>query len=76
MQDWLHWLPTYLSRLRDFVQQTLADGKEPKQIPVLAIYDRFVGDRLPKEKHKRSKRHEATVAKIVQEVMHPKEAET
>ena len=67
VQDWLRWLPNYLSSVRGFVQQSLARGVLPDQIPALCAYDEFIGDRLPRDRHKMPKRHRDTVAKIVEE---------
>ena len=67
VQDWLRWLPDYLNKVRRFAQRSLNDGRAPDEIPSRCDYDEFIGDRLPKDRHNMSKRHQATVAKIVQE---------
>lgn len=67
VQDWLTWIPDYLDRVRAFVQQALRTGMPPADIPAQCDYDQFIGDRLPKDKHKMPNRHMATVAKIVEE---------
>ena len=65
--DWLQWLPDYLGRVRHFVVESLRQGTAAAAIAGRCAFDDFIGDRLPKEKHKMVKRHEATVNKIVQE---------
>lgn len=64
----LTWNADYLEGLRAFVRDELASGSAPEAIPECADYDRFVGDRLPADRHGMPKRHRDVVAKIVQEL--------
>lgn len=67
VRGWLRWGIDYLSDVRGFVQAELARGVAPDEIIVRADYDRFIGDRLPKDRHKMPNRHRASVTKIVEE---------
>lgn len=69
VRDWLQWLPNYLQQVRLFVQDALHTGMAPTEIAAHCPFDRLIGSRLPKEKHKMLKRHEATVNKIVRECL-------
>jgi len=67
ISDWLQWLPDYLQRVRLFVQDALRVGMATEEIAGHCSFDTLIGGRLPKRKYKMTKRHEATVNKIVQE---------
>jgi glyoxylase-like metal-dependent hydrolase (beta-lactamase superfamily II) len=69
VRAWLKWLSEYLAGIRAFVGERLARGDDPEAIADAATYDRFVGDRLPREKHGMERRHRDTVVKIVAEEM-------
>lgn len=69
VQNWLEWLPSYLHNVRTFVQEALTRQMPADEIPAACAYDDFIGARLPKGKHNMIKRHQATVAKIVQECL-------
>ena len=67
VQDWLSWLADYLGNVRAAVRQALDAGTPPAEIVEGVEYNRFVGDRLPKDRHGMPKRHANTVRKIVEE---------
>jgi len=65
----LHWTIDYLRSVRQFVKEALAAGGCPDDVPEVADYRRFVGDRLPEDQHGMLRRHRLLVASIVDEVM-------
>jgi cyclase len=67
VQDWLRWEAGYLAGVRLAVRTALADGASPEAIPDRVSYERFVGDRLPADRHLMLKRHRDTAAVIVRE---------
>lgn len=67
VQDWLGWLAGYLRDVRVAVRQALGTGAPPDAVVERIEYDRFIGDRLPKDRHGMPKRHANTVRKIVEE---------
>lgn len=67
VQDWLRWLPGYLRGVRAAVRAALDAGTPPEAVADGIDYDRFIGDRLPKERHGMPTRHRNSVQKIVQE---------
>jgi glyoxylase-like metal-dependent hydrolase (beta-lactamase superfamily II) len=67
VREWLQWLASYLAGVRAFVLEELGQGRDPVTIADSADYARFVGDRLPAEKHGMPKRHRNTVVKILEE---------
>ena len=67
IQGWCHWIIGYLSGVRAAVQEALARDVAPDDVVDLVDYDRFIGDRLPKDRHKMPNRHRDSVTKIVQE---------
>ncbi len=67
VREWLTWQAGYLTGVRDFVRWGLARGREPAAIAAEADYGRFVGERLPAERHNMVQRHRNTVLKIIEE---------
>jgi glyoxylase-like metal-dependent hydrolase (beta-lactamase superfamily II) len=67
VRDWLDWMIDYLAGVRAFVRDALERGDTPESIADAATYARFIGDRLPIDRHGMPQRHRATVAKIVAE---------
>jgi cyclase len=67
VRDWLQWQAAYLAGLRAFVRESLAQGRDPRAIVEAAGYERFVGDRLPADRHGMPRRHRNTVMKIIEE---------
>jgi cyclase len=70
IRDWLGWLVGYLAGIRAFVQGELARGQAADAVADAAEFHRFVGDRLPADRHGMPRRHRATVEKIVEEQLH------
>jgi cyclase len=66
-RDWLIWLAGYLHSVRESVRAALDQDESPDTIAGHMDYDRFVGDRLPRDRHNMPMRHLNTVHKIVQE---------
>jgi cyclase len=66
-RDWLRWLADYLRAVRESVRAALDQGESPDTIADHIDYDRFVGDRLPRDRHNMPTRHRNTVQKIVEE---------
>jgi cyclase len=64
---WILWLAEYLAAVRAFARERLTCGDAAETIPDAADFARFVGDRLPAERHGMPRRHRATVARIVAE---------
>jgi cyclase len=67
VREWLLWLADYLAGVRSFAGEGLARGDAPEAITDAAGFARFVGDRLPADRHGMPRRHRATVAKIIEE---------
>lgn len=67
VRDWLVWLPDYLRGVRAAVRAALDGGTPPERVADGIDYDRFIGDRLPKERHGMPTRHRNSVQKIVRE---------
>ena len=67
VQNWVAWQASYLADVREWVRDQLRRGVSPDAIPGRAAFERFVGDRLPREAHRMEQRHRDTVAKIVAE---------
>ncbi len=70
VQDWIGWLVDYVSGVRAFVSEALAT-EPPVDADALAdrlSYERFIGDRLPVDRHGMPQRHRNTVLKIIAEV--------
>lgn len=65
--DWLDWEIGYLDGLREHARDGLQRGESAEQIVAAADYARFVGDRLPRNRHRMEWRHATTAAKIVAE---------
>jgi glyoxylase-like metal-dependent hydrolase (beta-lactamase superfamily II) len=65
--DWLHWLADYLAGVRTVVRMALDQGVPPDSIAERVAYERFIGDRLPRDRHNMFIRHRNTVQKIVEE---------
>jgi cyclase len=69
VQDCLAWPIAYLGQVRAAVQDALARGVAPDEVVELVDYDKFVADRLPKDRHNMPNRHRDSVGKIVQEAL-------
>jgi cyclase len=69
IRDWLDWQAGYLAGVRRFVAAELDRGSDPAAVAGAADYDRFIGDRLPADRHGMVRRHRAAVAKIVAEAL-------
>jgi cyclase len=67
IREWLHWMIGYITSLRQYVNESLDHGEDPDNIVSFASYERFVGQRLPVDQHHMPRRHQMTVAKIVEE---------
>jgi glyoxylase-like metal-dependent hydrolase (beta-lactamase superfamily II) len=67
IREWLQWLASYLSEIRSFVRGEMSQGRDAEAVADAAEYVRFVGDRLPVDRHSMIKRHRSTVMKIIQE---------
>jgi glyoxylase-like metal-dependent hydrolase (beta-lactamase superfamily II) len=67
VRDWVAWQARYLAEIREWVRDQLQRGVAPEAIPDQAEFERFVGDRLARDKHQMERRHRATVARIVAE---------
>jgi cyclase len=66
-RDWLRWISNYLAGVRAAVRTALERNVPPDAIAESIEFDRFVGQRLPKERHKMLNRHYNTVQKIIRE---------
>jgi cyclase len=71
VRDWLGWQASYLAGARAFVRASLAQGDPADAVADAAGYERFVGDRLPADRHGMLRRHRNTVMKIIQEETRP-----
>jgi glyoxylase-like metal-dependent hydrolase (beta-lactamase superfamily II) len=71
--DWLHWLGDYLANLRSAVREALDGALDAQQtlerVASDAGYACYVGERLPKDRHRMPTRHGNTVQKIIDEEM-------
>jgi glyoxylase-like metal-dependent hydrolase (beta-lactamase superfamily II) len=76
IRGWLEWLIEYLSGVRTFVKQSLAQGLEPKAVADAVDYQKFIGDKLPINKHNMLQRHRNTVQKIIEEEVEEKYDDT
>jgi hypothetical protein len=70
VREWLLWLADYLAGVRAFARDGLTRGDTPEAIADAAGFARFVGDRLPADRHGMPRRHHATVLKIIEEEIH------
>jgi hydroxyacylglutathione hydrolase len=66
-RDWVAWQSRYLAEIRAWVRDQLQQGVAPQAIPERAEFERFVGDRLPREAHHMEQRHRDAVAQIAAE---------
>ena len=76
VQDWLAWLIDYLTGIRHTVREIIEAGGrslDAEQIAETVDFDRFIGDRLPRDQNGMEKRHFATVLNIVEEELPAKE---
>jgi len=71
VRDWLEWQLSYLVGVRASVRESLARGHTADAAADAAGYERFVGDRLPADRHSMLRRHRNTVMKIIQEETRP-----
>ena len=67
MQDWIRWEASYLANVREAVRETLGAGIPAEDVAAQIEFDKFIGDRLPKDRNGMPKRHLNTVTKIVEE---------
>lgn len=68
VRDWLDWLTAYISGVRSAAAKMIDAGERDRDVIAGSItYDRYIGDRLSKEKHGMPKRHHNTVFKIIDE---------
>jgi cyclase len=67
VREWVAWQARYLAEIREWVREQLQRGVSPEAIPEQAEYERFVGDRLSRDKHQMERRHGDAVAAIVAE---------
>ena len=67
--DWLNWIISYLRGVRGRVQSLLHEdpAQSDDNIAEAISFDRYIGDRLPKERFNMPQRHINTVVKIIQE---------
>ena len=70
VQDWLSWLIGYLAGVRAAVREIIAaDGAslQPEQVAEQVDFERFIGDRMPRDQNNIEKRHLATAINIAEE---------
>ena len=68
VRDWLDWLTAYISGVRSAVARMIGAGLRDRDVIAESIsYDRYIGGRLPQDKHGMPKRHRKAVLKIVDE---------
>jgi glyoxylase-like metal-dependent hydrolase (beta-lactamase superfamily II) len=67
VRDWVAWQARYLAEIREWVRDQRQRGVAPAAIPEQAEFERFVGDRLARDKHQMERRHRDAVAAIVAE---------
>ncbi len=67
IRDAMVWSADYLDRCRDHVSSMI--GREPAEVIVAAApFERFVGDRLPPDRHRMTWRHEQTILMIIDQL--------
>jgi cyclase len=69
VRDWLAWMIDYLTGVRAFARAALARGEQPEAVADAVTYERFIGNRLPIDRHGMPRRHRHTVTKIIEEVL-------
>lgn len=74
IRDWLAWQAGYLAGVRRWVGERLAQGQPVESLAEAAEFERFIGDRLPRDRHGMEKRHRDTVACIAREEQRRREA--
>ena len=67
VKDWIRWEANYLSSVREAVREALGAGIPAEDVAARIEFDKFIGDRLPKDRNGMPQRHLNTVAKIVEE---------
>ena len=67
VKDWIRWEANYLASVREAVREALGAGIPAEDVAAQIEFDKFIGDRLPKDRNGMPKRHLNTVAKIVEE---------
>ena len=65
--DWLRWGADYLRGVRERVREQLRDTVPIERVAAAVPYAEFVGDRLSRQRHGMASRHDAAVAKIIEE---------
>ncbi|MCC6802861.1 MAG: MBL fold metallo-hydrolase [Anaerolineae bacterium] len=70
IREWIEWEIRYLRGVRSAVQDALAAGAEVSRetLPSIAPYERWIGDRLPADKHNMPRRHIDAAARIAAEL--------
>jgi glyoxylase-like metal-dependent hydrolase (beta-lactamase superfamily II) len=76
VNGWLNWLINYLSRVRVFIKEALDQRFEPEVIANAVDYQKFIGDKLPIDKHNMPQRHRSTVQKIIEEELRERYGDT
>ncbi len=67
VRDAISWAAEYLAGCRAFVAERVS-SEDVDAIVSAASYDRFIGDRLPRDRHRMEWRHEQTLRTIVAEM--------
>lgn len=67
VRDWLVWQASYLSGVRDHIQESLRTGHTGDAVVDGVDFGTFIGDRLPADRNGMPRRHRNTVEKIVEE---------
>lgn len=65
--DWLRWGADYLRGVRERVREQLRAGVPIERVAAAVPYAEFVGQRLSRQRHGMPSRHDAAVAKIIEE---------
>lgn len=68
IRGWFKWLIDYLTSVRDFVKEALAQGVKSDVVVNAVDYQKFIGDKFPIDKHNMPQRHRNTVQKIIEEL--------
>jgi glyoxylase-like metal-dependent hydrolase (beta-lactamase superfamily II) len=71
VREWITWTILYLRTVRAAMGEALRVGMTPAQAADTATLERFVGDRLPADKHNMPRRNRDTALKIATEEATP-----
>jgi cyclase len=68
IHDWLLWMAGYLAAVRDYVERAHQSGVTEEAIVQSLDFGRFIGGRLPPERHGMLRRHQNTARAMLREL--------